>query len=50
MGLLFDVGRLMAARMAVRNEARGSGGATTKVREGLHVLARWSATLERSLS
>ncbi|KYN36704.1 hypothetical protein ALC56_08495 [Trachymyrmex septentrionalis] len=48
MRLLSDVERLMAARMAVRSEARGSGEATTKVREGLHVLvqARWSATLQ----
>ncbi|KYM99910.1 hypothetical protein ALC62_09531 [Cyphomyrmex costatus] len=48
MRLLSDVERLMAARMAVRSEARGSGGATAKVREGLHVLvqARWSATLD----
>lgn len=48
MGLLSDVERLMAARMAVRSEARGSGGATAKVRGGLHVLvqARWSATLD----
>lgn len=34
MELLSDVERLMAARMAVRSEARGSGGATAKVREG----------------
>lgn len=48
MELLSDVERLMAARMAVRSEARGSGGATAKVREGLHVLvqARWSAILD----
>lgn len=46
MRLLSDVERLMAARMAVRSEARGSEGATTKVGEGLHVLARWSATLD----
>lgn len=48
MGLLSDVERLMAARMAVRSEARGTGGATAKAREGLHVLvqARRSATLD----
>lgn len=48
MELLSDVERLMAARMAVRSEARGSGEAMTKVREGLHVLvqARWSAILD----
>jgi len=48
MRLLSDVERLMAARMAVGSEARGSEGTMAKVREGLHVLvqARWSATLD----
>lgn len=50
MRLLSDVERLMAARMAVRSEARGSEGATTKVGEGLHVLGPLERDTRRSLS
>lgn len=40
MELLSDVERLMAARMAVRSEARGSGGAMAKVAEKVYTC--WS--------
>ncbi|KYQ60078.1 hypothetical protein ALC60_00902 [Trachymyrmex zeteki] len=47
MRLLSDVERLMAARMAVRSEARGSGEATTKVRSSVAPLWKSSQFLEK---